>query len=99
VCLIISGFSLRNLGGGDRFKSFAVSKFTGWATGRIKCFDVTLCVQLERSLVSGDVMNAEFSEEISKQHAGMTPLALASALNKLPSVKVWFTLTVMISCL
>ena len=35
-----------------------------------------------------DVVNEEFTEEISEQHAGMTPLALACALNKLPSVKV-----------
>jgi len=46
-------------------------------------------MQLERSLVPGDVANDEFSDEISAQHAGMTPLALACALNKLPSVKVW----------
>jgi len=45
-------------------------------------------VQLERSLAPGDVSNEEFTEEISDQHAGMTPLALASALNKLRSVKV-----------
>ena len=32
--------------------------------------------------------NEEFSEEVSEQHAGMTPLALACALNKLRSVKV-----------
>ena len=35
-----------------------------------------------------DVANQEFSEEINEQHAGMTPLALACALNKLRSVKV-----------
>ena len=33
-------------------------------------------------------MCEEFTEEISEQHAGMTPLALACALNKLPAVKV-----------
>jgi len=38
--------------------------------------------------VTGDVANEEFSEAISEQHAGMTPLALACALNKLPLVKV-----------
>jgi len=46
------------------------------------------CVQLERSLATGDVANEEFSEEASEQHVGMTPLALACALNKLTSVKV-----------
>ena len=45
-------------------------------------------MQLERSLAAGDVANEEFSAEINEQHAGMTPLALACALNKLPSVKV-----------
>jgi len=45
-------------------------------------------VQLERSLTAGDVANEEFPPEINEQHAGMTPLALACALNKLPSVKV-----------
>jgi len=51
---------------------------------------VNVCaMQLERSLVSDDVANEEFSSEISEQHAGMTPLALACALNELPSVKVW----------
>ena len=37
--------------------------------------------------------NAEFTEEMSEKHAGMTPLALACALNKLPSVKVFTPLS------
>jgi len=45
-------------------------------------------VQLERSLTAGDVANEEFLTEINEHHAGMTPLSLACALNKLPSVKV-----------
>jgi len=45
-------------------------------------------VQLQQSLVPEGVANEEFPQDISAHHAGMTPLALACALNKLPSVKV-----------
>jgi len=37
-------------------------------------------------------VNEKFAEDIDPQHAGMTPLALASALNRLQLVKVLYTL-------
>jgi len=36
-------------------------------------------------------VNEKFTEDIDPQHAGMTALALASALNRLELVKVSFT--------
>jgi len=44
--------------------------------------------QLKQALEAGVNVNEKFSEDISTQHEGMTPLALASALNKVEAVKV-----------
>lgn len=39
---------------------------------------------------SGADVNAKFEPEVSQQHAEMTPLALAAAMNKLTTIKVCF---------
>ena len=43
---------------------------------------------MHESCEAGADVNEKFTEEIDTQHAGMTPLALASALNRKELVKV-----------
>jgi len=44
--------------------------------------------QLHEACEAGADVNEKFTEDIDPQHAGMTALALASALNRLQLVKV-----------
>jgi len=47
-----------------------------------------LLFQLKQALESGIGINVKFAEGVSPEHEGMTPLALASAYNKLEAAKV-----------
>jgi len=44
--------------------------------------------QLHKACKAGADVNKKFTEDINPQHAGMTALALASALNRRKLVKV-----------
>ena len=49
---------------------------------------ICLCFQLKEACEADADVNEKFTEDIDPQHAGMTPLALASALNRVAHVKV-----------
>lgn len=59
------------------------------------CHPLTICVtpvfcfsQLQDACEAGVELNQKFTPDINPSHAGMTPLALASALNKYDHVEV-----------
>ena len=63
-----------------RLASNQVDEILPWATNSK--------IQLKDLLESGVDVNEKFDETVSRPHAEMTPLALATALNKLYAVQV-----------
>ena len=56
---------------------------------QFSCFKVNVFIsQIRQALDAGVNVNEKFGEDAGEQHEGMTPLALAAALNKVETVKV-----------